>query len=509
MKKKIKKDNKEEWFIQELRLEVWKKAIGNEEITYSSHHYATIRTAIKEQTGNLLHQDTIRNFIKGTHTPQSKLLDVYSTFVLGGTENNPKTFQDFQNWKHGSSTYEKLAKVLKEGKKGFYVIMGTLLVITALVTYPVCDSSKTVLQDPPYETVKLNNPTVSSGLSNRLDKEPPTKNLIEEILADFPFDNKEEVSKEEAQRIMEWLGIRIMKFKPERKGPFFFGELPTECNISLWVGTYGKQDTYGLRCKCENADFTLAPYYLEVAKPQATVPFFEKFTTSNLDSLRDNGWDLLFPDIKKWESFQDGEYPTLATWLGDSWLDNVDYEPIVQNILAREINCGDCCEIKVKMLDFNPYQRYQQAGIYLFYDEYNAYPSLRYTLTFPILPVRMSPRYRMQAVWRKAEYHNERLFQSVKTRADAITWKKEDPPYHIDSLIFQIQVKGNQYSFSYKVNEKPPVLILTRLLSLDEPLTLGLAAFQGRPDIPSPIFPVADTIPARFEYVEIIPCDGG
>ncbi len=81
--------------IDQLRQEVWRIAVGTQEIEHALHYYDQIRHRIGEATGNHFHRDTIRNFFEGHHSPRPRTLDIYSTFVLGGDEDHPCTFQEF------------------------------------------------------------------------------------------------------------------------------------------------------------------------------------------------------------------------------------------------------------------------------------------------------------------------------------------------------------------------------------------------------------------------------
>jgi hypothetical protein len=48
---------------------------------------------------------------------------------------------------------------------------------------------------------------------------------------------------------------------------------------------------------------------------------------------------------------------------------------------------------------------------------------------------------------------------------------------------------------------------MSQKLPFTKPIALGLAAFQGRPDIPFPIYPATEPISAKFEYVIVEPCN--
>ena len=84
--------------IETLKTELWRKVIGNSAIAKRNHYYEEIQGAILKDTGYTLSRDTIRNFIEGRNNPSPRTLDIYATFILGGTQEEPKTFQDFLDW---------------------------------------------------------------------------------------------------------------------------------------------------------------------------------------------------------------------------------------------------------------------------------------------------------------------------------------------------------------------------------------------------------------------------
>jgi hypothetical protein len=77
-----------------------------------------------------------------------------------------------------------------------------------------------------------------------------------------------------------------------------------------------------------------------------------------------------------------------------------------------------------------------------------------------------------------------------------------------DYIILQIKIRDKQAFFSYVVPHKSdPIVIGATPLPFNEVRYIGLSASQGRPDIPTPIHPVADIIPAHFDYLELKKCD--
>jgi hypothetical protein len=94
--------------IETLKTELWKKVIGNATIARRNHYYEEIQGAIYNETGYTLSRDTIRNFIEGRNQPSPRTLDIYATFILGGTQEEPKTFQDFREWWEEVQNVEKV-----------------------------------------------------------------------------------------------------------------------------------------------------------------------------------------------------------------------------------------------------------------------------------------------------------------------------------------------------------------------------------------------------------------
>lgn len=241
-------------------------------------------------------------------------------------------------------------------------------------------------------------------------------------------------------------------------------------------------------------------------REKATKELYETFSNSNLASLEDEAW-FLFPDsinLDLWAKQPDHDYLSLMTYLGDAWLENVEYEPKVINILAKKISCGNCCEIEVKLVGFNPYQRYQQAGFFLFENK-TPVPSLRYNFESGGLTNHVA------AVLRKGNRSNEPLISASEPRfrRQVVIGKIVDgkPEKLLDSIFLKLRIEKNQYSFYKRINNGVyDAPIRTMDLEFGPPKYLGLAAFQGRPDIPAPVWPVADIIPANFAHVRVTKC---
>ena len=114
----------------------------------------------------------------------------------------------------------------------------------------------------------------------------------------------------------------------------------------------------------------------------------------------------------------------------------------------------------------------------------------------------------VQAIVRDGKYSNRHLFVSGKhkERAKAFETEKGNVVNKIDSIVLKVRIENDHYFFSHEEDEGEFVTVLSEKLPFQNPEYIGLAAFQGRPEIPYPVYPLADTIAAHFEYVEVYPC---
>lgn len=234
------------------------------------------------------------------------------------------------------------------------------------------------------------------------------------------------------------------------------------------------------------------------------------FTNLNLSQLQQDGWfffgDSVNIDLWLAANQPDDKYMTLTTLLGGPWLENRDYEPTTLNLLAHPLHLGDCSEIMVKIVDFNPNQRYQQAGFFLFYND-TEIPSFSYQFACG------GPTNHAQASIRLGKYHNEHLIPyhlyGHRTKVSKILNPGTDRAIAeapVDSIVLKLTVEGDQYFLKYKIDNQPYQAVASKRIPFGAPIYLALSAFQGRPDIPSPVWPVADIIEAKFDYVKILPC---
>ena len=485
--------------LDALREEVWKRVIGNKQITKGNHYYEQIRVTILRETAFSLSKDTIRNFCEKKHIPSPKTLDIYSTFVLNGSEQSQKTFTDFQTWYSSKETLPGSKIYLNSNRYKYFVLVGGLGLIILLVSTVLTIQSPSSEQDYIYS-----HPDAVSSPQIQLSTEKiPDKDLILTLLSDFPYDKSKNADKKEAQRILEWIGVRKMTYDKRQIEPTLSGFMENDCKLSILINPKELKNTYGIYCDCSSVVESSKLSYVEITKPRKTHSFYKRFFTANLVELKADGWNL-FPDSinpKVWDNtkYSSNGYLTLETFPGDSYLENRSYQPTVINILAKEITCGSCCEILVKIVDFNPNQLYQQAGFFIFYENI-PYPSMRMTLAYTggITVTR-----------RNAKYSNSHLItiKKHKTRAQVYKMANGKILNPNDSIVLKMRIENNQYFFSFKKDNNDFIDITSQSFDFPSPKHIGLAAFQGRPDIPYPVQPLADTIPANFEYVRLISCD--
>lgn len=363
-----------------LKIELWKKAKGNEIIAPSAHHYKDISKLILKKTGYKLSKDTIRNFMEDRNHPSPSTLDIYATYILDGTQDDPKTFQDFQQWYlEGAKKQRKFYFPRIHKKYQLPIALFVLLVFIGMIIY-----------------------------------------------------------------------LSISRFE-------------------------GKN----------------ANYYYE-------------FQNSDLSILENDGW-FIFGDIidrGEFDTIKNLPYLRLRTFLGGGHHSNDDYEPFQKNFLAHPIDCYNC-EITVSVIDFNPFQKYQQAGFFLFYNE-TAIPSLRCSY----VSSGNNTNNIYQAILRTGKYDNSYLcpWEEFQSRIAVAKVENDTPSPMIDSIVFQLRIReGNTYFFRYKIDEEDYIPVHSQQLDLPAPKYIAMAAFQGRPDLPHPVYPVADSIYAKFKYVRIEP----
>lgn len=361
------------------------------------------------------------------------------------------------------------------------------------------DIRKAILRDTAY---RLSKDTIRNFLEDRHEPQPK----VLDIYATFVLEGTQEKPKT-IQEFEDWL-LKQNEVEPKTQSAW-----PSRIRVLLAslvlllvfiFGTIGSRFT-----DSEPAD--LAGVIKNDSSLEGPIMFHYPFQKPKLRRLYNDGWFWMgdSTDVNLWEAYNpvSNDYLRMPTLLGDSWSENRNYPPYIRNVLARSIDCGSCCEISVKIVGFNPYQRYQQAGLFLFNSKEEV-PSLRYTFASN------GGSNHIDAVLREGLYQNRHLIPGqIYGHRSRISWIKENsngqhpqPDIQVDSIILQVTIDPPHYFFVYQINDNEPVPLASRKIEVLEPRFLGIAAFQGRPDIPYPSYPIADTIVASFEYVNLEPC---
>lgn len=491
--------------LKKLKLAVWEKAIGNKIIAKGNHYYEQISDKIGKATQFSISKDTIRNFIEEKHTPSQKALIIYSSFVLGASKARPSTYSDFVSELGQEDVPEELQNTPSSKHNRWPIIFGLLLLLVGMLCLFFCLKKENT---PHSRSFKAIAPITSSKLE-MIEEMPPRGIDFYRLLDDFVFDSTSTVNLAEGRRMIEWFGVEEYTFS-DILDPTLTGYLPNGCKLSVILGARGWNDTYSINCDCGEINPAYISAYTSIAKASGTQQFYKRFYDSNLENLKRDGWFLFQDSINEglWDNpeYRDSAYLTMETHSGGSYLDNRDYDPLTINILTHEIDCGACCEIYVKLVHFNPYQRYQSAGFYIFYNE-TPVPSTSYVLIGIPNESKNVGRMAVQAIHRHGEYTNWVLLRDHE-KATVSKMEEKKVLHPVDSLILKVVIKRDEYVFLKKTTEDHFLPIDSRRIYTGyQPKYIGLYACQGRPEIPYPIYPVAEIIPAHFEYVKIEPCD--
>lgn len=115
--------------------------------------------------------------------------------------------------------------------------------------------------------------------------------------------------------------------------------------------------------------------------PKKYLHYTEDFNTVQEDSLKNSGWFLLSKDTAWWNRRNDlASHLTLFTLMGDSWADST-HSPGIKNLLLRKVT-SDCFTTEIRLDNFVPLHRWQQAGIILMADTSFLGESLRLSIGY-------------------------------------------------------------------------------------------------------------------------------
>ncbi|WP_282774870.1 hypothetical protein [Phaeodactylibacter xiamenensis] len=373
---------------EQLKKDLWKKVFCNESIVKHNHYYRDICYAIKEQTGFLLSKDTIRNLIEDRNKPSPRTLDIYATFLLGGSQGNPFTFQDY---------LERCQQ---------------------------------------RETNVAENQTPSGALSDDQGK----KKLVFILLP---------------------VCFTIL-------AAVLFSMQPKKSEKHIWL---------------------------------------EEFHTNSPAELQHRGWEIIDFDSTYWNQIRDGSL-TLFTQYGDYSSNLID--STVHNFVYRKLDCTHC-EITVKIEDFNPYNRYQQAAIYLLDSNLNRSNNIRFS--FAVLGPDTVYEHRTKT----HRVHNNRgiqIFNQVNGRTVHFTeqlrvqiYDKGELPLAEKEIRLKIKITPGHYQTAYIINDSIEGFTSFEKGNLHfSPAYIGLACLGN--GVKASTYPSSgDDIPAYFDYVMVEGCD--
>lgn len=103
-----------------------------------------------------------------------------------------------------------------------------------------------------------------------LELEKPTKEIILKALTGFNWDNNSRANKDEALRILKWIGAEYQHDNIGENGNgFVCGEFQSGYHITFWTDTYGNNDRYGVRfgiLDARHSFFASNDTYFEIIK---------------------------------------------------------------------------------------------------------------------------------------------------------------------------------------------------------------------------------------------------
>ena len=189
---------------------------------------------------------------------------------------------------------------------------------------------------------------------------------------------------------------------------------------------------------------------------------------------------------------------TLFTHRGDYWRGTVESGDMsVTNVLVKEIN-ADNFTVTVDLKDFNPLNRFEQAGFVLFDEELSPSNIIRMTMTYTGPSGKVS----------NTEVDNQWVQTVRVTNGDPIEpgvrgirhpELNDHPLPEIVSLRAEIDRINQTCYFFYSSNESAFLPVAEITISDFTPKYIGLVAFQGKTESPFP------PIPAKFDEVRMEP----
>lgn len=102
----------------------------------------------------------------------------------------------------------------------------------------------------------------------------------------------------------------------------------------------------------------------------------ETFVDTDLERLRKEGWEVLFYDSILWNKQLRKGCLTTYTTPGSLWVTEPDSYASIDNLLIKKIS-SNCFSVIIKLVNFNPSEPYQQAGIVLLENKKKMLPYLK------------------------------------------------------------------------------------------------------------------------------------
>ncbi len=228
----------------------------------------------------------------------------------------------------------------------------------------------------------------------------------------------------------------------------------------------------------------------------------EEFTNVSVDSLKSRGWEILDYDSVAFGKQLKPGCLTLCTYPGDYWVKPTE-QPSIRNLLVKPVTSGTCV-ITTRLMDFDPYHNWQNAGVFLFGPTLDRQVFFRITFGFD------------QSSGRPYKYGN---LATNKTQAIQIVCQngkiKEHrlilryPEYEpvLSEIGIVLEVAKRKITVKYWRGHEWSSIEEQHQFEMELPFTaayVGLGAFQGLTDnngVPLG----ADTLPAFFDYLKVEP----
>ncbi len=233
----------------------------------------------------------------------------------------------------------------------------------------------------------------------------------------------------------------------------------------------------------------------------------EHFEDVSVKALNSNGWQILDYDSVAFSRQIKPGCLTLYTYPGDYWVKwEHGEQPMIKNLPVKEIGT-DHCAISVRLMNFNPYQNYQQVAVFLFGPDIDRKNHLRISANYS-----HSNQKEFQFI---GKYTDRRQFVQILHMINGRPHEKDGgdlrvPEFHLkpfSEIGIVLEVREQTVTIGYWAgNYWVPVNVDNK--SVVElpfvPKYVGIAAFQGFTDeYGQPLG--ADTIPAFFDYLKVEP----